>query len=85
MESSHLISHTVQIKELAAMLKVDVKYWDSGDNFQLGVACEFGPHVTVGVGSTRMVLLKYKRQFIGANSVGLSGLVNSAPPDLRSY
>ncbi|KAL4120141.1 hypothetical protein QTP88_012875 [Uroleucon formosanum] len=59
LESSKL-PHTVQLKELAAMLKVVVKYSDTGSNSELGVACEFGPHVTVGVGATKMVLLKYK-------------------------
>ncbi|XP_060863323.1 uncharacterized protein LOC132939911 [Metopolophium dirhodum] len=49
------VPHTVQLKELAAMLKVDVKYSDTGSSGKPGVACEFGPHVTVGVGATKMI------------------------------
>jgi len=53
------VPHTVQLKQLEAMLKVVVKYSDTGSSGKPGVACEFGPHVTVGVGATKMVLLKH--------------------------
>ncbi|CAI6347374.1 unnamed protein product [Macrosiphum euphorbiae] len=49
------VPHTVQLKQLEAMLKVVVKYSDTGSSGKPGVACEFGPHVTVGVGATKMI------------------------------
>jgi len=66
LESSKL-PHTVQLNELAAMLNVVVKYSDTGHNGKLGVACEFGPHVTVGLGATKMVQSKYNINNINAD------------------
>ncbi|XP_025200842.1 uncharacterized protein LOC112598544 [Melanaphis sacchari] len=54
LETSSEVPHAVQLNKIASMMKVVVKYSDSGNN-KPGVACEFGPYITVGVGSTKMI------------------------------
>ncbi|KAF0764884.1 Uncharacterized protein FWK35_00015179 [Aphis craccivora] len=48
------VSDTVQLNEIASMTNVIVKYSDTGNKYKLGVACKFGPYMTVGEGSTKM-------------------------------
>lgn len=55
LETPSCVPEDVQLKKLAAELRVKLKYSDAGEDDELGTACEFGQCMTIGVGPNKKV------------------------------